>query len=72
MNGRLHLVTERPETVAVGSNVLAGTDPVKIVECTSIMIQTFEKFDQNAALKWANPFGDGTAGERIVQLLKER
>ena len=64
-------VTERPETVAVGSNVLAGTDPAKILECTSLMIQTFEKFDQNAALKWANPFGDGTAGERVVTILRQ-
>ena len=54
----------------MGSNVLAGTDPEKILECTGLMIQTFEKFDQNAALKWANPFGDGTAGERIVELLE--
>ena len=64
--------TERPETLEVGSNVLAGTDPEKILECTRAMIQTFEKFDQNAALKWANPFGDGTTGERIVGILREQ
>jgi hypothetical protein len=69
MRGRLHVMTERPETLAVGSNVLAGTDPVKIQECTSLMIQTFEKFDQNAALKWANPFGNGTTGARVVSTL---
>jgi len=33
-------VTKRPETVAVGSNVLAGTDPEKIQECTNL---SFEK-----------------------------
>jgi UDP-N-acetylglucosamine 2-epimerase (non-hydrolysing) len=64
MSGRLFLETERPETLAVGSNVLAGTDPVKIVECTSIMIERNKE--------WANPFGDGTAGERIVKVLIER
>jgi UDP-N-acetylglucosamine 2-epimerase (non-hydrolysing) len=64
--------TERPETVAVGSNILAGTDPEKIVGCTGMMIQTLEKFDQNAALKWVNPFGDGTAGERIVTILRDK
>ena len=53
-------MTERPETVAVGSNVLAGTDPEKIVECTGMMLEK--------ANEWANPFGDGTAGERIVEL----
>jgi UDP-N-acetylglucosamine 2-epimerase len=26
----------------------------------------------SAALKWANPFGDGTAGERIVKLLRDK
>ena len=30
MRGRIHLATERPETLEVGSNVLAGTDPEKI------------------------------------------
>jgi UDP-N-acetylglucosamine 2-epimerase (non-hydrolysing) len=49
-------MTERPETVAVGSNVLAGTDPEKLVECTGSML---EKPNE-----WVNPFGDGTAGER--------
>jgi UDP-N-acetylglucosamine 2-epimerase (non-hydrolysing) len=29
--------TERPETLDVGSNILAGTDPEKIIESTSIM-----------------------------------
>ena len=57
-------ITERPETVDVGANVLAGTDPEKILECTGSMIEK--------ANEWANPFGDGTAGKRIVALLKER
>jgi len=56
--------TERPETLAVGSNVLAGTDPVKIQECTGLMI--------TRATEWANPFGDGAAGERIVTILREQ
>jgi hypothetical protein len=43
------VVTERLETLAVRSNVLARTDPVKIVECTSLMIER--------ANEWANPFG---------------
>jgi len=55
------MTTERPETVAVGSNVLAGTDPEKIVESTRAMV--------DRAKEWANPFGDGTAGERIVTIL---
>jgi UDP-N-acetylglucosamine 2-epimerase len=51
LDGTLRDNTERPETLAVGSNVLAGTDPVKIQECTSLMLQTFEKFDQKLFFK---------------------
>jgi UDP-N-acetylglucosamine 2-epimerase (non-hydrolysing) len=53
-------MTERPETLAVGSNVLAGTDPEKILGSTTTML--------TKANEWANPFGDGTAGERLVEL----
>jgi len=56
--------TERSETLEVGSNMLAGTDPDTIVERTEHMLGV-EK-------NWANPFGDGKAGERIVQILKDR
>ncbi len=48
--------TERPETLAVGSNLLAGTYPENIVQCTSVMY-TKKK-------PWENPFGDGTSGEK--------
>jgi len=54
--------TERPETLDVGSNVLAGTSPKKIIECGAIM------FDNNK--KWDNPFGDGTASKKIVNILE--
>ena len=54
--------TERPETLAVGSNVLAGTDPYKIVKETGVMLSRKKN--------WINPFGDGTAGKRIIQVLR--
>lgn len=53
--------TERPETLAVGSNILAGTTPQTILECTNRMLQVNNS--------WQNPFGDGKAGERIVQII---
>lgn len=53
--------TERPETVDVGANILAGTDPDKIVECAKTMTAR-----KNG---WANPFGDGTTGKQIVDTL---
>jgi len=50
--------TERPETVEVGANVLAGTDPDVMLSCARKMLAQ--------GTSWANPFGDGRAGERIV------
>ena len=53
--------TERPETLEVGSNILAGTTPERIVECSQIML--------GRENNWRNPFGDGRAGERIVSII---
>jgi len=55
--------TERPESLEVGSNILAGTNPEKILECTRKML----KKKRN----WVNPFGDGRSGEKIIKLLNE-
>ena len=53
--------TERPETVEVGSNVLAGADSDGILECAKMMV-----LRENS---WANPFGEGNAGKRIIEEL---
>ncbi|CAD6491596.1 MAG: UDP-N-acetylglucosamine 2-epimerase [Candidatus Argoarchaeum ethanivorans] len=53
--------TERPETAMVGANVLVGADPEKILDGARTMIG--RKRD------WKNPFGDGRAGERIVEIM---
>jgi len=55
--------TERPETLEVGSNVLAGVEPKVIVEKAELMLERRRD--------WPNPFGDGRAGERIVKILNE-
>ena len=57
--------TERPETLEVGANILAGTNPEEVLECAKLMINNREK-------NWKNPFGDGEAGRRIIKILKER
>jgi UDP-N-acetylglucosamine 2-epimerase (non-hydrolysing) len=54
--------TERPETLDVESNVLAGTKPDKIAGCVKLMLD--KKND------WQNPFGDGQAGKRIIEILR--
>ncbi len=53
--------TERPETLEVGSNVLAGTKAENILAATTEMIGRNNN--------WENPFGDGRAAERIVEIL---
>jgi UDP-N-acetylglucosamine 2-epimerase (non-hydrolysing) len=53
--------TERSETTEVGSNMLAGADSEKILECSKVMLSK----DKG----WTSPFGDGKAGEKIVGLI---
>ena len=52
--------TERPETVKLGMNVLAGADQDKIAESARLMLKK--------KIVWKNPFGDGKSGERIVEI----
>lgn len=53
--------TERPETVEVGSNMLAGTEPERIVKCARGM--------HGKSNDWKTPFGDGKAAERIMRVM---
>ncbi|HJH26813.1 MAG TPA: UDP-N-acetylglucosamine 2-epimerase (non-hydrolyzing) [Methanophagales archaeon] len=53
--------TERPETLEVGSNVLAGINQNKILEGVKIML--------DRKRNWINPFGDGKAGNIIIKIL---
>jgi UDP-N-acetylglucosamine 2-epimerase (non-hydrolysing) len=56
--------TERPETLEVGSNVLAGARPEEIVKMTRLML--------GRSKSWENPFGDGKTGRTIVKILKSK
>lgn len=55
--------TERPETIEAGSNILAGVNSETILESARIMMSK----ERN----WANPFGDGKAGEKIINILEK-
>jgi len=55
--------TERPETLEVGSNVLAGVNPEKILADVIQMI--------NIKRNWRNPFGNGNAGKKTVKIIKK-
>jgi UDP-N-acetylglucosamine 2-epimerase (non-hydrolysing) len=53
--------TERPETVEVGANMLAGASADRIVECSKEMIRKSG---------WVQPFGDGKAAEMIMEVVR--
>jgi UDP-N-acetylglucosamine 2-epimerase (non-hydrolysing) len=55
--------TERPETIDVGANILAGTKPSEMLEKVKIML--------NANNSWENPFGEGTAAKQIISILSK-
>ncbi|MDB9252924.1 non-hydrolyzing UDP-N-acetylglucosamine 2-epimerase [Halorubrum ezzemoulense] len=50
--------TERPETVEVGANLLAGVDPEEILSCATQMVAR--------ETNWSNPFGSGDASDQIL------
>jgi len=55
--------TERPETLEMRSNTLAGTNPNRILNA----VMRMDLIGRN----WINPYGDGKAGERIVKIASE-
>lgn len=54
--------TERPETVKVGANVIAGTRAENIMEAAHMML--------GRENNWESPFGDGRAAMRIIEILE--
>ena len=61
--------TERPEALAAGTVKLVGTDFDKIVGEVSELLNNVEYYDRMS--KAVNPYGDGRACERIVNVLKK-
>lgn len=59
--------TERPEGVEAGTAKLVGTDATRIVTEISTLLDDKAAYEQMARAH--NPFGDGTAARRIVELL---
>jgi UDP-N-acetylglucosamine 2-epimerase (non-hydrolysing) len=54
--------TERPETVEVGSNIVSGVEEASILNAVEEMLRRDRR--------WSNPFGDGRAAVRIVDVLR--
>ncbi len=53
--------TERPETLDIGSNVLAGTDPDRILAAVRSQLAR--------PRTWESPYGDGTTAKRIAAIV---
>lgn len=62
-------VTERPEAISEGSGVLVGTDERCIVDTALSLLSDNAKYEALVKKCDANPFGDGTAAEIIVDRL---
>ena len=59
----LRTTTERPETVEVGGNIVAGLEDVGIKKAYEKMLQS----DRD----WSNPFGDANTSELILDILEK-
>ncbi len=62
--------TERPEAVDAGTARLVGTDRAEIVARVKELLDDPDAYQRMATA--ANPYGDGTAAEKIVGFLADR
>lgn len=65
----LRETTERPEAVTAGTAKLVGTDPDRISATAATLLSDRAAYEQMA--KAINPFGDGKASDRIVQIVTQ-
>ena len=60
----MRISTERPETVEVGSNIVAGLNKKHIVKAVDIMI--------NRKTNWKNPYGTPDSAKKTIHILEKR
>lgn len=60
--------TERPEAIEAGTVKLVGTDKDSIVRETQILLEEKAEYDKMA--RAVNPYGDGKACQRIIDILR--
>lgn len=63
-------VTERQEALDAGAVRLVGTDPTAIVSGINDLLNNEESYRTMADAK--NPYGDGTASDKIYEVMKEQ
>jgi UDP-N-acetylglucosamine 2-epimerase (non-hydrolysing) len=62
--------TERPEVVQAGFGELVGTDSARIIERAEALLNDTVLYKQR--ISGVNPFGDGHAARRIVDVIRDR
>lgn len=64
----MRTTTERPEGVEAGTCRLVGTDPATILGEATRLLDDPAEYSRRSGLR--NPYGDGTAGQRIAEILE--
>ena len=59
--------TERPEAIEAGTAKLVGTESKKIIDEVSLLIDDDDRYNKMSLA--VNPYGDGTAAEKIVDII---
>lgn len=62
--------TERPEAVAAGTVKLVGTDGESIINAVTLLLTSQLEYERMSFAH--NPYGDGKACERIVDIIKNK
>ncbi|WP_143422201.1 UDP-N-acetylglucosamine 2-epimerase, partial [Helicobacter pullorum] len=62
--------TERPEAVEAGVVKLVGISKDKIIDETEKLLENQKEYENMS--KSCNPYGNGDACEKIIQIIKER
>ena len=61
--------TERPEAVEAGTAILVGTEPRRIIEEATALLDDEEMYRRRSMIH--NPFGDGQASSRIADAIRD-
>lgn len=62
--------TERPEAVSAGTVVLVGTEKNKIIDTIDSLLNDKDRYREMSMAH--NPYGDGTASEKIIQQIIDK
>ncbi len=61
--------TERPEGIIAGNAKLAGVNAKNIINETAVLLDNVDTYQQMSIKH--NPYGDGQAANRIVEILEQ-